>query len=64
MTSPEGETFRWTFDGEKGAVEVDVESALTANVTDILLTAALAILAESLVDSYIKCGKLIRVSEP
>lgn len=60
-----GALYRWHFDGPDGAVNVDIESVLTGNDTDLLLTAALqscglAFLPESLVSSHITSGALVR----
>jgi DNA-binding transcriptional LysR family regulator len=56
----------WRFDGTDGTLEIVVESVLTANATDLLLTAALqgtglAYLVESLVAPYLADGRLVRV---
>lgn len=60
---------RWKFSGEEGSVDVDVESVLTANDTNVLLDAALrgaglACLVESFVAPYVQRGELVRVLEP
>ena len=64
-----GALYRWAFDGPGGSVEVDVESIVTANDTDLLLAAALqgvglAFSPESFVAAYIKSGELVRVLDP
>jgi DNA-binding transcriptional LysR family regulator len=61
-----GGLYRWRFDGPEGAVEVEVDSAVTVNDTDLLLTAAvqgagLAFLPESIVALHLERGELVRV---
>ncbi len=56
----------WRFDGPEGPVDVIVDSVMTANDTDLLLDGALrgcgvALLVESLVETYIADGSLQRV---
>jgi len=60
---------RWRFGGENGPIDVDVESVLTVNDTNILLDAALrgvglAFLVESFVAPYLQRGELVRVLAP
>ncbi len=60
--------YRWKFDGSGGSVEVDVDSIVIANDTNLLLDAALrgiglAFLPESLVAPYLESGRLIRSLE-
>jgi DNA-binding transcriptional LysR family regulator len=61
-----GALFRWTFTGPAGHVEVAVDSVLTTNDTDLLLTAALAgvglaFLPESLVADYVGRRELVQM---
>ncbi|CAH2604308.1 HTH-type transcriptional regulator PgrR [Rhodovastum atsumiense] len=61
-----GALYRWTFDSPGGSIDVDVDSVITANDTDLLLAAALqgaglAFLPESFVAAHIARGELIRV---
>lgn len=63
-----GARFRWRFDGPESAIEVDVDSAVTVNDTDMLRAAAvqgvgLAFLPESFVAAHIERGELVRVLE-
>ncbi|WP_413721158.1 LysR family transcriptional regulator [Sodalis sp. RH24] len=63
-----GALYRWSFQGPDGSLAVDVDSAITANDTDLLLAAALqgaglAFLPESFVAPYIDRGELIHVLE-
>ncbi|NPD66583.1 LysR family transcriptional regulator [Lichenicola cladoniae] len=63
-----GALFRWSFDGPDGHVDVAVDSVVTANDTDLLLTAALAgvglaFLPECMVTEHIRRGVLVRVLE-
>lgn len=63
-----GALYRWRFDGADGAVEVNVENAVTVNDTDFLLDAALrglgiAFLPESFVEEPLAQGRLVRVLE-
>ncbi|MDQ0472161.1 LysR family transcriptional regulator [Labrys wisconsinensis] len=67
--SETGVLYRWSFDGPGGSVDVDVDSIVTANDTDLLLAAALqgaglAFTPESFVAPYIESGELVRVLEP
>ncbi|WP_296943165.1 LysR family transcriptional regulator [uncultured Massilia sp.] len=60
---------RWRFDGPEGSIDVDVESVLTVNDTNVLLDGALrgaglAYLVESLVAPHLQRGELVRVLEP
>jgi DNA-binding transcriptional LysR family regulator len=64
-----GALFRWSFDGPGGAVDIDVDDALTVNDSDMLLAAALqgaglAFLADSHVAPFLASGELVRVLEP
>ncbi|WP_213991554.1 LysR family transcriptional regulator [Sodalis sp. dw_96] len=66
--SETGALFRWHFDGAGESMDVEVESLVTANDTDLLLAAALqgtglAFLPESFVAARIKSGELIQVLE-
>jgi DNA-binding transcriptional LysR family regulator len=66
--SETGALFRWHFEGHGESIDVDVDSVVTANDTDLLLTAALqgtglAFLPESFVAARIKSGELIQVLE-
>ncbi|WP_413725434.1 LysR substrate-binding domain-containing protein [Sodalis sp. RH16] len=68
MWSETGALFRWHFEGHGESIDVDVDSVVTANDTDLLLTAALqgtglAFLPESFVAARIKSGELIQVLE-
>jgi DNA-binding transcriptional LysR family regulator len=61
-----GVLYRWRFEGPGGAIEVNVENALTVNDTDLLSDAALrglglAFLPESFVEELIARGELVRV---
>ena len=63
-----GALLRWSFEGPTGRVDVAVDSVITANDTDFLLTAALegsglAFLPEGLVADHVLRGGLIRVLE-
>ena len=63
-----GALFRWSFEGPTGRVDVAMDSVVTANDTDFLLTAALegvglAFLPEGLVADQVLRGDLIRVLE-
>ncbi len=63
-----GALMPWQFEGENGRVTVVVESLLTANDTDLLLTAALqgigiAYLAEAPTLPHLAAGRLERVLE-
>jgi DNA-binding transcriptional LysR family regulator len=63
-----GVLYRWRFDGPGGAIDVNVENALTVNDTDLLSDAALrglglAFLPESFVEELIARGELVRVLE-
>jgi len=58
----------WRFEGPDGPVEIVVDSVLTVNATDLLLSAALdgigfAFLLESLATPFIAEGRLVRVLE-
>ncbi|NBD12356.1 LysR family transcriptional regulator [Corallococcus silvisoli] len=61
-----GAAHPWRFEGSEGPIDVAVESVLTVNDTDMLLSAALqgiglAYLAEPLVTPHLKSGALVRV---
>ncbi|MCL6709472.1 LysR family transcriptional regulator [Pseudomonas sp. R2.Fl] len=64
-----GALYPWRFEGVNGAIDVDVEPVLTANDTDLLLSAArlglgLAYLVEEVVEPFVENKELIRVLEP
>jgi DNA-binding transcriptional LysR family regulator len=64
--SDTGALYRWRFTGPDGEVDVNVVSAMTANDTDMLLSAALggaglAFIPESLVAPFLQSGELVRM---
>lgn len=64
-----GALYPWRFEGAEGTVDVDVESVLTVNDTNLLLSAArrgagLAYLIEDLAEPFVENKDLIRVLEP
>jgi DNA-binding transcriptional LysR family regulator len=64
--SDTGALYRWRFTGPESTVDVDVVSVMTANDTDILLSAVLhgaglAFIPESFVASYLQSGELVRM---
>ena len=66
--SETGKLYRWNFEGDDVAVDVDVDSLVTVNETDFLLSAALqgvglAFLPESFVAPHVASGALVRVLE-
>ena len=64
-----GTLFRWRFGPPHDAVEVEVDSIVTVNDTDLILSATLApcglaFLPELFVESHIAEGRLIRLLDP
>jgi len=64
--SDTGALYRWRFAGPVGTVDVDVQSVMTTNDTDMLLAAALqgaglAFIPESFVAPYLQSGQLVRM---
>jgi DNA-binding transcriptional LysR family regulator len=64
-----GALYPWRFEGVDGVLDVDVESVMTVNDTDLLLSAArqglgLAYLIEDLVEPIVEKKELMRVLDP
>ena len=64
-----GALYPWRFEGVDGVIDVDVDTVVAVNDTDLLLSAArqgvgLAYLIEDLVGPFVENGQLIRVLEP